>query len=160
MDGAFDGGEFSWLDEGEAWPTALPDLFAELPDAPNSGAALLRDALGLLDRGELQGAADLIEQAQARGLPAELIPHAAVARGAALLQLGRGGDAATLLEEAWRRFPDVAAIAALLGAAWFTTERPVDAARAFFAALAGDDPDRTLERYRPLIGALARTVLT
>jgi hypothetical protein len=122
--------------------------------AEHAGEALLADARDLLDRGESAAGLDRVRQATRGGLPADVVPHAALLAGAALIGSGDGEGALRELADGWRSHPDFAALPALLGLATYATGDHQAAARTLYAAIASDDPDGTLVRYRKLISSL------
>lgn len=118
----------------------------------HSGVVRLRAARDLLLAGEAVAAVSAASDARSTGLPAEVVPHAHLLHGAALLLAGRAGEAATILGDGWRDHPDFSALPALLGVARSASGDATSAAHSMYAALVTDDPDRSL--------ALHRTVLT
>src|SRR5580765_8003074 len=89
------------------------DPLAGLEDSHN-GVSALRVARDLLAAGEGTQALTAVADARRLGVPAEATPHACIAEGAALIQVGDTPAAVTLLMDAWRDYPDIAALPALL----------------------------------------------
>lgn len=117
-------------------------------DLDHAGVAALRAAGDLLDAGDLSGAAEAVLTARRCGVPAELAPWVAVVDGVTAMLAGDPERAQVVLGDAWREHPDVAALPAALGAARVRSGDAEAAARAMFAALVSDDPDRSLAVHR------------
>lgn len=90
------------------------------------------------------------------GLPAELMPYASAVLGASLSIANDTDAAITVLRAAWREYPDFAALPALLGCAYLLAKDTESAAHIMHAALACEDPDRTIAILKPLISQLLR----
>jgi hypothetical protein len=112
------------------------------------GVAALRAAADLLDAGDPVAAAEAAVQARSCGVPAELAPYLAVVDAVAAILAGDPSRAQVVAGDAWRAHPDVAALPAVLGAARIASGLGADAAHSMFAALVGDDPDRSLAVHR------------
>lgn len=114
----------------------------------HGGIAALRAAGDLLDAGDAAGASEAVIAARHHGVPAELAPWMAIVDGVAAMLAGEPERAQVVLGDAWRDHPDVAALPAALGAARLRTGDAPAAARAMYAALVSDDPDRSLAVHR------------
>lgn len=131
---------------GEFGPARDPiDAHLELD---HGGIAALRAAGDLLEAGDPAGASEAILAARRHGVPAELAPWVAVVDGVAAMLAGEPERAQVVLGDAWRDHPDVAALPAALGAARLRAGDAPAAARAMYAALVSDDPDRSLAVHR------------
>lgn len=124
----------------------------------HDGIASLRAAADLLDAGDAASAVEAALRARAVGVPAELAPYLAVVDGIAAILAGDAGRAEVVLGDAWRSHPDVAALPAVLGAARAVDGSPADAVHSLFAALVGDDPDRSLAIHRRRLTMLLEAV--
>lgn len=121
---------------------------------PTTTVARLLAARDLLRAGEPEASAASARDARSGGIPAELVPGARAIEAGALLLAGGTAEAIELLRTAWAEHPDVAVLPALLGVAQARAGDEASAVRSMHAALASDDPDRSLELHRWLITRL------
>ncbi|MCW2950240.1 MAG: hypothetical protein JWN41_1253 [Thermoleophilia bacterium] len=123
----------------------------------------LREHLGVI---HLRGARDLARaglggsalaafvEAYHAGVPSELMPHARVIETGALIIAGQPAEAVSTASSAWREYPDVAALPAVLGSAHLANDDSRSAAHTMHAALVSEDPDRSLALHRALLQQL------
>lgn len=123
-------------------------MLLPLSDDEHPGSVNVHGAADMLDAGDVQAALRHLQAARSGGVPAELVPHAAVIEGVARLLEGDQDAARRLLEDSWAGHPDVAALPAALGTAAFVAGDPTGAARAMYAAIVSDDPDGSLGVHR------------
>ena len=131
------------------------DPFA-VADASMPGVVSVLEARDAARRGDYPAALAALSLARAGGVPVELVPHARILEGAALVLDGNHDAALSLLTDAWREHPDVAMLPAALGAAQYASGNAAASARSLFAALASEDPDGSLVVHRQLLTQLLR----
>jgi hypothetical protein len=124
------------------------DPLDEHLDLDHAGVAALRAAADLLDAGDAPRAVEAALRARSAGVPAELAPYLAVVDSVAAVLAGDAARAEVVAGDAWRSHPDHAALPAVLGAARIVAGSATDAAHSMYAALVGDDPDRSLAIHR------------
>jgi hypothetical protein len=143
-------------DPFEAFEAFAPpaDPLADPAYDDHAGAGHLRRAGAALDAGDLDAALEQAAAARRVGVPAELGPHLAIIEGLARVRAREPRAAVEGLVAAWREYPDVAALPAVLGVARTTAGDTDGAARVLFSALLADDPDHTLVIHRRRLTAL------
>lgn len=130
------------------------DPFADPALLDHAGVIQLREARTLVLDGNALAALDALTLAHHAGVPAELMPHARVIEAAALILADRPPAAITLALDAWRNYPDVAALPAVLGSAHLANGDAKSAAHTMHAALVSEDPDRSLSLHRAVLERL------
>lgn len=131
-------------------PAGRGTPFDALHDEDN-GVPHLRRAWRCLLDGDGEAALAELVGARRLGEPTEAQPHARVLEGLALVHAGQLDEAATVLRDSWREYPDVCALPAALGAALRRSGHHDVAAQVLHAALLTEDPDGSLAVWRPLL---------
>ncbi|MCW2971918.1 MAG: hypothetical protein JWN72_191 [Thermoleophilia bacterium] len=127
------------------------DPFADPTLLQHPGVIHLRGARDMVRASIPNSALDVLAEAHHAGVPAELMPHARVLEAAALVLAGRPADAIAVATDAWRDYPDVAALPAVLGSAHLAAGDTASAAHTMHAALISEDPDRSLALHRAVL---------
>jgi predicted Zn-dependent protease len=134
-------------------PIPHADPLADLHDEGN-GVVALRSARASYANGALDDALDHLTKAKQSGVPAEADPYWYALSGAVAFADSRTEEAIAMLREGWSKYPDVAALPALLGATMRRSGDDAGAATTLLAALAGDDPDHSLGHWRQTLGRM------
>lgn len=144
------------MDQGPTQHSHSDSPFLVEAGAP-AGAHALLNAYQLARNKDWSAATDYLAQARSAGIPAELMPHAAMLEAHALSQCGDAAHALAIASSGWADFPDFAALPALAGALEPDESR---ALRLALAALADEDPENSLTAWGPEVRAAATARLS
>lgn len=120
----------------------------------HNGVDDLRAAVEAVDQESFDKAVMLLDSARKKGLPVEAEPWMHICLGLAMIGSGDSVHAIPQLAGGWHKFPDVAALPALIGIARFHEGFHRESSRMLLAALATDDPEDSLGAIKPFLGRM------